>query len=99
MGQEYHISTKVSALEELKTLCSRLGGQLQPEYPTTFEFRCSTRDDSSTMPDASATLEADHIWFCDHGGSNEFVAPIFFKLLNVALRHSEWPDGIRVAQP
>lgn len=51
------------------------------------------------MPDASVVLEDDSIWFCDNGGPNEFVAPIFLKLLRVALTHSEEADGIRVSLP
>jgi hypothetical protein len=99
MGQEYRISSRISALEELKTLCLLLGGTHPNGYPTAYEFRSQKNEPSSAMPDASVQLHDDHIWFCDYGGPKEFVAPVFLKLLNVALRHSDGPDGIRIEQP
>ena len=99
MKQEYRISSRDSALEELKTLCLRLGGTPLTVGPTSFEFRSREDEPSAAMPDASVHLHDDHIWFCDNGGPSEFVAPVFMKLLNVALRHSNEPDGIRIAQP
>ena len=99
MGQEYRISSRASALEELKTACIRIGGTQRAEVPDSFEFRSRKDEPVSKMPDASVVLCDDHIWFCDHGGSKEFVAPVFLKLVNVALTHSDWPDGIRISQP
>ena len=99
MGQEYRISSRTSALDELKALCVRLDGMQLTEGTTSFEFRSRKNEPSSAMPDASVHLHDDHLWFCDHGGPNEFVAPIFLKLLNVALRHSDGPEGIRIEQP
>jgi hypothetical protein len=99
MGQEYRISSRASALEELNTLCLRLGGTHQDGDPASFEFRSRKDKRSSSMPDAWVVLYDDHIWFYDNGGPSEFVAPVFMKLLNVALRHSNEPDGIRIAQP
>lgn len=99
MGQEYRISSQPSALEELKSLCLRLGGMQQPEASSSFEFRSRTEQLSLSMPDASAVLSDDYIWFCDNGGPKEFVAPIFLKLLNLVLRHSDGLDGVRVVQP
>lgn len=99
MGQEYRISSRASALEELKALCLLLGGTQQGGDPATFEFSNRKDKPSSAMPDASVQSHDDHIWFCDYGGQKEFVAPIFLKLLNVALHHSDGPDGIRIEQP
>ena len=99
MGQEYRISSRASALKELMALCVRLGGTQATEGTTTFEFRSRKNEPSSAMPDASVHLHEDHIWFCDYGGPKEFVAPVFLKLVNIALRHSDGPDGIRIEQP
>jgi len=99
MGQEYRISSRASALEELNTLCPRLGGTHQSGDPASFEFRRRKNEPSSAMSDASVLLCDDHLWFSDNGGPKEFVAPVFLKLLNEALRHSNGPDGIRIAQP
>lgn len=93
------MSSRASALEELKALCLRLGGTHRSGHSTSFEFRSQKNEPSSAMPDASVDLHDDHIWFCDYGGPKEFVAPVFLKLLNVALRHSDGPDGIRIKQP
>jgi hypothetical protein len=51
------------------------------------------------MPDATVALHSGEVWFCDNGGPREFVAVLFRQLIDAALTQSDWPEGIRVAQP
>ena len=41
------------------------------------------------MPDASAGIEPDGIYFNDHGGSRELVSVVFRRLIDAALAEAD----------
>ncbi len=41
------------------------------------------------MPDASAGIEPDGIYFNDHGGKREFVNVVFRRLIDAALAETD----------
>jgi hypothetical protein len=99
MGQEYFITTRASATADFIALSVRLAGHRRSEEPPTFEFRADDAPPAPAMPCITITIEPEQLYFCDHGGPREFVAVLFRHFLDAALTHSDWPDGIRVAQP
>ena len=98
MGEEYRITTSAES-GVYTALCARLGGQQCATLPPQFEFRSPGSQPAPAMPDATVTLDSGEVWFCDNGGSREYVSVLFRHFLDAALSHSQWPDGIRVAQP
>src|SRR6185369_5225830 len=99
MGHEYCITVSAGSESDWGTLCLRLGGLRRPEEPGMFEFRAPGSALAPAMPEVTVTVKVGEVWFCDNGGSREFVAVLLRHFLDAALGQSEWPKGVRVAQP
>ena len=99
MGNEYRISGAKLQPAELKELLARLGRKEIKGQQLCFEFRSPDSKPIQGMPDASVTLASEDLWFCDCGGPREYVGHLFLRVVQATLNSSDWPDGIRIAQP
>jgi hypothetical protein len=93
MGTEYRISCQSGNLSRLDQFLRRVGGQPSPQFPERleFRFRASTPDE---MPDATAVVEAQGLYFCDHGGVREPVAVLFRRIVDEMLTLSDSSDSV-----
>jgi hypothetical protein len=95
MGIEYRISCPPESLPKLREFLRRAGGLPSAQFPEQIEFRFrpSTPDQ---MPDATAVVEAQGLYFCDHCGEREPVAVLFRRIIDEALTLSGSSDSIMV---
>ena len=93
MGLEYRISCPPESLAKLGDFLRRVGGQPSAQFPEQIEFRFHPST-SDGMPDATAIIEAQGIYFCDYGGAREQVAVLFRRLIDEALAWSGSSDRV-----
>ena len=95
MGIEYRISCPPESLPKLEEFLRRAGGLPCAQFPERIEFRFrpSTPDE---MPDATAVVEPQGLYFCDHCGAREPVAVLFRRIVDEALTLSDSSDRIVV---
>lgn len=93
MGIEYRISCPRESLPKLDEFLRREGGQPCAQFPEQlqFRFRPPAPDD---MPDATAVVEAEGLYFCDHGGAREPVAVLFRRIVDEMLALSDPSDSV-----
>lgn len=93
MGIEYRISCPRESLRRLEEFLHHAGAQPCAEFPERlqFRFRPSTPDE---MPDATAVVESEGLYFCDHGGARAPVAILFRRIIDEALKLSDSSDSV-----
>lgn len=98
MGFEYRISCPPENLLKLGEFLRQAGGLPCTQFPERIEFRFrpSTPDE---MPDATAVIEGQGLYFCVHGGPHEPVAVLFRNIIDQALMLSDSSDSIVVTSP
>jgi hypothetical protein len=82
-------------LLKLLEFLRRAGGQPSVQFPEQIEFRFRPSTPGE-MPDATAILEAQGLYFCDHCGAPEPVAVLFRRIIDEALKLSDSSDSVIV---
>jgi len=93
MGIEYRISFLPEKLPELEQFLRRVGGEPCRDRPERFEFRFRSSQPDE-MPDATAIIEAEGLYFCDHCGAREPVAVLFRNIIDEALTLSDSAESV-----
>jgi hypothetical protein len=95
VGIEYRISCPPERLPELKEFLLRAGGRPWPEFPEQIQFRFRESVVEGRV-EATAVIEADGLYFCDHCGAREPVAVLFQRIIDEALTLSGPSDSVVV---
>ena len=93
MGIECYISCPSENLAELKAFLRDAGGQPCLQFPEQLEFRFRSSA-LEEMPDATAVVQSDGLYFCDNCGAREPVALLFRRIIDKMLTLSESTDSI-----
>lgn len=96
MGIEYHISCPPEKLQKLEEFLLRAGGQPSARFATQIEFRFR-QSSPGEMPDATAIVETQGLYFCDHCGARDAVAVLFRRIIDEALSLSDSSDSVVVS--
>jgi hypothetical protein len=95
MGIEYRISCPPESLPKLAEFLRRAGGLPSAQSPEQIEFRFRSSIPGE-MPDATAVIEPQGLYFCDHCGAREAVSILFRRIIDEALTLSDSSDSIVV---
>ncbi len=95
MGIEYRISCPSENLQKLEEFLLRAGGRASARFPTQVEFRFR-QTSPDEMPDATAIVEPQGLYFCDHCGAREAVSVLFRRIIDEALTLSGSSDSVVV---
>ena len=93
MGIEYRISCPPEGLPKLAEFLRRAGGLPSAQSPEQIEFRFRSSSPGE-MPDATAVIEPQGLYFCDHCGAREPVAVLFRRIVDEVLRLSGSSDSV-----
>jgi len=89
MGLEYKIGCSQHPDGLDKRLRSIHGFSEYDREQGLYHFRSPENQDTARMPDASAGIEPDGIYFNDHGGKTELVSVVFRRLIDAALAETD----------